>query len=296
MSGSNNYQHNPGGEISKREDGDRIDEFDTSSRVDSQIQVADLHAQIQSLTAQVTYWRNLYMQEIRSDSVPQSLGQQCDQSSQDQDITKHQVAQSSERRRSGASSQDQGIAKPQLLQQYDTSPHYQGIPHPHSPKQQQIDAPSPNLAMQLEVQPPPAVQSQQPIFNPHLKQGVPQNRETIQQQLLDCCRNNKPPSRYPKDFRNEEFWQFELRLAKNKKVEPRRPWSVEFSKKFQLNNLCYWESETFHKSVILDPAWENKRSPPPFQGDLIDLKHQDLVNLQGYPYWKSGERIGLRTT
>ncbi|KAF7861642.1 uncharacterized protein EAF02_010596 [Botrytis sinoallii] len=325
MSGYNNYQHNPGGGgRSKTEDGDRIDESDRSSRVDSQIKMADLHAQIQSLTAQVTYWRDLYTQKIRSDSISQSHDQQSGQSRQSprvQDITTSQVAPSSKRQQSG---QQQSGAPPQD----------QDTPYPNPQKPQQIDAPSPNLAMQLEVEPPPAVQSQQPIFNPH------PNRGRIQQSLdcvcgncgqsghelkwckgpvnkdgfIDGCpicnstshtyiqcsmaatndsplrayllrlRNNKPPLRYPKDFRNEEYWQFELRLASNQKVEPRRPWSVEFSKQFQIDNPRYWESEAFHKSVIVDPAWENKNSPPPFQGDLTDGKLDKPTSTLGQTY------------
>ncbi|KAF5872266.1 uncharacterized protein Bfra_005622 [Botrytis fragariae] len=68
----------------KREDEDRSDESDRSSREDLQIKMADLLAQIQSLTAHVRYRRDLYAQKIRSDLVSQSLGQQSDQLSQDQ--------------------------------------------------------------------------------------------------------------------------------------------------------------------------------------------------------------------
>ncbi|TGO59815.1 hypothetical protein BOTNAR_0156g00170 [Botryotinia narcissicola] len=97
MSSHNNYQLNLGrGDRSKREDGDKIDESDRSSRVDSQMKMADSHAQIQSLTAQVTCWRDLYIQKIRSDSIGQPPGQQSVQLIQIQDATTPQVAPFSE--------------------------------------------------------------------------------------------------------------------------------------------------------------------------------------------------------
>ncbi|TGO37855.1 hypothetical protein BHYA_0087g00130 [Botrytis hyacinthi] len=162
------------------------------------------------------------------------------------------------------------------------SPQDQETPYPHPQKQQQIDAPSPNLAMQLDAQPSPAVISQQLIFNLHPNKECVQIGDVFNNNCSTA--NNKPPLRYPKDFRNEEYWQFELRLAKNEKIEPRRPWSVDFSKQFQINNPRCWENESCYEIVIVDPAWENKKSPPPFQGDLTDGKLDKPTSTLGQSY------------
>ncbi|KAF7882130.1 hypothetical protein EAF00_011646 [Botryotinia globosa] len=289
----------------------------------------------------ITYWRDLYIQKIRSDAIGQSPGQQSSQLLQIQYISAPQVAPSSERQQSGAPLQDREIDRCPGQQQSGAPPQDQDTTYPHSQKQQQIDASSPNLPMQLDAQPFPAAQSQQPVLNPHPKQGVPPNRGRIQQRLLDSVcgncgqsghelkwckgpvnkdrfidgcpkcnssrhtyvqcsmaatnnsplrhfllrsRNNKPPLIYPKDSRNEEYWQFELRSARNEKVEPRRPWTVDFSKQFQINNPRYWENESFHESVIVDPAWENKYSPPPYQGGSTDGKLDKPTSTPGEFY------------